>query len=159
MQSCSKCGLEKELTSFYKNKKNKNGLSKKCKGCDDVRLKLWNKNNPEKKRVYNKIAAKIYRDKHKHKATWKYNKRIRDIKRIFGISDEELKNLTEKQNNRCAICNKVFIKTPHIDHIMRYNKVIVRGLLCSNCNTAIGLLEENYVLILNAAKYVQENES
>jgi hypothetical protein len=157
MQCCTTCGVEKELKDFYKNKKRKNGHSSKCKVCDDKRLKAWNKNNPELKKEYSRIAAKKYREAHKHEASFKYKKRLRDVKLRFGLSDQGLKDLLIKQNNRCGICNKVFIKTPHVDHIVRYNKVIIRGLLCSNCNTAIGLLEENHILILNAAKYVQEN--
>ena len=44
-----------------------------------------------------------------------------------------------------------------IDHNHVNNKV--RGLLCSNCNCAIGLLGDSPVIINRALEYLQEAET
>jgi uncharacterized protein YccT (UPF0319 family) len=37
-------------------------------------------------------------------------------------------------------------------------KRMSRGLLCSQCNTAIGLLQDSVVRMQSAIKYIQEHE-
>lgn len=62
----------------------------------------------------------------------------------------------ELQQNKCAICFKDFLEMkvrPAIDHNHITGKF--RGLLCSNCNTALGLLKENQETILNALNYLK----
>lgn len=62
----------------------------------------------------------------------------------------------KKQNNVCAICFKseltVRNKNLAVDHCHKTG--IIRGLLCSNCNRAIGLLKDNVVIIKSALKYL-----
>lgn len=156
MKSCSKCGIEKEEILFYKNTKQKDNLSTKCKSCDDLRIKEWNVTHVEQKKEYSRKAAKKYRDKNKNFPAFKYKKRLRAIRLKFGLSEEGLNELIKKQKNHCAICHDMFVKTPHVDHIIKDYKIVIRGLLCSNCNTAIGLLRDNPTIIRRAAKYVQD---
>ena len=156
MYRCSGCELQKDIEEFYKNKSRPSGISSKCKQCDNERIKIWNEKNIDKKREYSKKASKKYREAHKHEPQWKYKKRIRDVRLRFGLSEEGLNNLIKEQKNCCAICKKPFVKTPHVDHIEVDNKIIVRGLLCSNCNTSIGLLSDDPTIIKRAAKYVKE---
>lgn len=47
MKVCSKCGEEKELEEFHKNKSSKDGLQSRCKVCVREYLKQWRENNPE----------------------------------------------------------------------------------------------------------------
>lgn len=58
MKKCCKCKDQKELTEFYKNKAQKDGLSTVCKDCDKAASLLWAKNNPEKINARNAIWAK-----------------------------------------------------------------------------------------------------
>jgi hypothetical protein len=58
MKKCCKCKDQKELTEFYKNKAQKDGLSTVCKYCDKAASLLWAKNNPEKINARNAIWAK-----------------------------------------------------------------------------------------------------
>jgi len=71
---------------------------------------------------------------------------------------------SKKQKNLCAICGlpetdyqQYGVKNLAIDHNHRTKKV--RGLLCSKCNRALGLLNVDNLGILNlqmAIKYLQE---
>jgi hypothetical protein len=77
----------------------------------------------------------------------------------FGITREQFQELCKKQNNRCAICGEFepgfrdgVRKELAIDH----NKITGknRGLLCSRCNTAIGLMREDIGILQKAIDYL-----
>lgn len=75
------------------------------------------------------------------------------VKKEYGLSQIEVAKMLANQNFECEIC-KVNIKTKyHIDHCHKTGKV--RSLLCSRCNQAIGLLDEDQSKIQNAADYIK----
>jgi hypothetical protein len=47
-KTCTKCNELLELSYFYKDKRNKDGLNTSCKKCDDIRNKNYYYNNREK---------------------------------------------------------------------------------------------------------------
>jgi hypothetical protein len=51
MKACSKCKVEKEVTAFSKDKQKKDGLSYKCKPCDQAANAEWVANNKERMAV------------------------------------------------------------------------------------------------------------
>jgi hypothetical protein len=55
--------------------------------------------------------------------------------------------------SKCFICSEKSKLV--IDHCHNNNKV--RKLLCSNCNTALGLFKENIKTIKNAIKYIEDH--
>lgn len=60
----------------------------------------------------------------------------------YGLSNEEFLALVEQQHGSCAICHTSFNERKmHVDHC--HTTGAVRGLLCSQCNRAIGLLGDN----------------
>ena len=46
---CSKCGVEKPLTEFQKNKKNPDGLRSECSLCNAEMYRRWSQRNPYKR--------------------------------------------------------------------------------------------------------------
>jgi hypothetical protein len=77
------------------------------------------------------------------------------IRRNYGITLAEYECLLKSQDGGCAICGK----TPKdegrrlaIDHCHRTGNV--RGILCANCNQAIGLFNDSVTRIINASEYV-----
>ena len=69
---------------------------------------------------------------------------------------EEHQKLFEKQQGRCAICNKhqsELNKEISIDHSHKTGKV--RGLLCNNCNSGIGYFNDNKELLIKAISYLE----
>jgi hypothetical protein len=77
--------------------------------------------------------------------------REQKLKKHYGMSEQDYNALLEKQEGRCAICNNY--RKLVVDHCHQYGTV--RALLCSNCNSAIGLLAENPFTIKAAAAYVE----
>lgn len=80
-----------------------------------------------------------------------------DLKRFYGVTLDWYKQTLEQQRFCCAICGK-----PESENTQRNGKPLnlsvdhchttglVRGLLCNNCNRAIGMLNHN-IDVLNAA--------
>ena len=100
------------------------------------------------------------------KRTVEYNHRHRpkrkdqSLQRHYGIGLEEYNKLFEEQNGGCAICGT---ETPggkwknfHIDHDHETKKV--RGLLCSQCNTALGLIKEDIHTLKSMIQYLESHE-
>lgn len=140
----------------------------------------WHKENPEYARAYaamyrkknpEKIAAysKMYREKNRESLEEKSSKyRIQYPEKTkgrqqkwrlkqLGVTTEDYNKMFDEQNGKCAICGKhqIELKRPlHIDHCHKTKKV--RGLLCSNCNTGIGLLQEDIENLRCAILYLNK---
>ena len=139
LRTCTICKETKSIKYFRKRKwKNylgvRLGYSSQCKTC----LKLLRKKRIEQE----KQDIEKFRQKH----------RLQNIKTMYGLSKEQYERLLSKQKGCCAICNKEFVKTPHVDHNHLTGKV--RGLLCHLCNTSLGGFGtiEN---LINAIKYIK----
>ena len=68
-------------------------------------------------------------------------------KHKFGLSHQEQNELLAKP---CGICMG---KATHIDHDHATGKV--RGGLCRNCNTGLGMFKDSPELLLQAIEYVK----
>ena len=78
------------------------------------------------------------------------------LKRTYNISLEEYNTMLEKQDNCCAICSKnVTLLTSKlaVDHNHKTNET--RGLLCINCNTALGGFKDDIIIIEKALNYLK----
>ena len=97
----------------------------------------------------------------------KYHKTYYKMKN-YEISNQSFERLMLEQDNRCAICGLKFDEIystydyphqrydPDIDHDHMTGKV--RGLLCLNCNRALGRCNENSLILINAVRYLQRNK-
>lgn len=79
----------------------------------------------------------------------------------FGITIEDYKRMSQEQNGVCAICGKPetildprrgILKRLVIDHDHDTGKI--RGLLCHNCNSGIGMLQDKQEIVQKAADYL-----
>lgn len=104
--------------------------------------------DPEKQREYRKANPEQFK--------------AYTLKRDYGISLEAYSALLVKQNGCCAICNAANgsersnnngRKVLAVDHV--HSTGAVRGLLCSLCNQALGLLLERPDLFRKAADYLE----
>ena len=80
-----------------------------------------------------------------------------ELKRKYGISEEEYEAILESQGGCCAGCGT---KTPTgkwgvfaVDHC--HDTGVVRGLLCNECNRGIGLLKDDPHLLRILANYLE----
>lgn len=75
-----------------------------------------------------------------------------DLKRRYGLTIEERAALLEKQGGVCAIC---FCDDPtDVDHCHSTGKV--RGILCRQCNTALGLFKDDTARLAQAVVYLND---
>lgn len=77
----------------------------------------------------------------------------------YGHTYAQLAEILSAQANKCAICEthlKDLGKGPNLGHVDHCHKTgVVRGILCSNCNRAIGLLGDDPWILKNAALYLK----
>ena len=90
-----------------------------------------------------------------------FNKRRNSIlKTKFGITLDQYNDMLKEQNYRCMVCNQVEtrrgnkggIRSLAVDHCHTSGKI--RGLLCGNCNVALGLLNEDRDRIYKLLEYI-----
>ena len=104
-----------------------------------------------------KATEIAYRQAYKAKHPYWYKKwKLRQ----YGLTLEQFEELLRAQNNRCRICSQEFSTKgrfrPCVDHCHSVGHV--RGLLCQNCNTAIGLLSNSVTRVERLLKYLRQEE-
>lgn len=144
LRQCRVCGRLKPLTDFHlvacRNRRRPwVGRLRKCKACTA---------EYEKSRMT--IADVRAR---KLKAV-----REHDLKTKYGLSLQDVDRMVTEQAGRCLICLGELGagKTPHVDHCHVTQQV--RGVLCRNCNTAIGMLGDDVANVLRAADYLLQRD-
>jgi hypothetical protein len=105
---------------------------------------------------YDRDIAKnaLYREKY-------YNKDRafdRYIKNTYGWDLAKYNEVLASQGGVCAICSSppLAYKRHHIDHCHTTGKV--RGILCNNCNTALGGFRDSPDNLRRAALYLERNK-
>lgn len=92
-------------------------------------------------------------EKNRQKKLWmrRYN-----LKKVYNLSMLEYELMIVKQEGRCAICGTPeSTKRLSVDHCHKTKTKTVRGLLCTQCNVAIGLFKENPQILLKAIEYLK----
>jgi hypothetical protein len=80
MKLCHKCGIEKEINLFYKNRTTKDGYRADCKSCYNIYIKKWNELNPGKHTQYDATWQNRNPGRVKEKGDrWKANNRERHL--------------------------------------------------------------------------------
>jgi hypothetical protein len=138
MKKCVKCGEEKDLELFAKGGKYKDGRRGTCKKCHSEYMTKYYKDNPEKARTLNKI------DKN-----WKRH----------HLSEEKYNELLSIYDGKCHSCKSNVATNIDHDHSccnkQRSCGKCVRGVLCNQCNTALGLLSDDRQKIIKLLEYIK----
>ena len=118
--------------------------------------KLWREKNREKNNAYHRdyYHNVIKKNPKQLKAKLALGTWVRR-KAKYGMARDEYEALVLNQKGRCAICKKTVGDALRVDHDHETGKI--RALLCNNCNTAIGLLEENTETLANAIEYLKQH--
>ena len=144
MKTCKRCGVKQPLSNFYLKKQSY--YNSYCKECDKQVSKESKSKNPNKYKSLKKTWSEKNPDYMKD-----YN-----LKKNYGISKEQYDEMLTNQNNSCAICNISFEKVRAcVDH--NHTTGLVRSILCSPCNTSLGLLKENKDIIKEALNYLEKH--
>lgn len=97
----------------------------------NARLRAWHAANPERRRF----------------------QRLKDR---LGMSQQEYEVLFDSQGGACAICKNLNWngKTPNVDHDHITGKI--RGILCHNCNTALGRIMDDPKIAQAMGDYIKK---
>ena len=79
-----------------------------------------------------------------------YYKPHEKTRRQLGITEQEFNQLM--LTDHCEICGVTLVKKKCIDHCHDTEKV--RGVLCNNCNTALGLVKDNTEVLSRMINYL-----
>ncbi len=86
---------------------------------------------------------------------WREANPDEQLKRNYGITREERDALFAAQGFKCAVCrtdDPGAKRDWNVDHCHSTGRV--RGVLCHNCNVALGLLHDNKQTLANAILYL-----
>lgn len=120
-----------------------------------ARMKLWREKNIDQYRA----RSRAYRERNreeieaKRREQRKLNpKYFNDQKRRskYGLEAEQYDAMLKSQKHCCAVCGEK--RKLVVDHNHQTNAV--RELVCSPCNTAIGLLQEDTKRIWRVVEYL-----
>lgn len=134
-QYCPACEVNKTFDNFYKDKRGKNGLTRRCKAC-------WSK-----KSYYSRTRSPESIDKN----YW------RVATNRYGITKDEFYVMLESQGNKCKICKREAdtYRRLTIDH--DHNTGKIRGILCGQCNSGLGLFKDDVYIMKEAIRYIKES--
>ncbi len=172
MKKCSTCGVEKPLSEFHKRTKSADGHSFICKDCMNARQRAYRRSpafNSDEARA--KRSAYYYANKDHIKqreasrhAEAPHIRRNQVLRKKFGIGVDEYEAMLKEQDGLCAICrlperaintSTGGVASMPVDHDHQTGKI--RGLLCSHCNRAIGLFQDNPEILKSAINYLERN--
>jgi hypothetical protein len=133
MKICSKCGEQKPLKEFSKDKRVKSGLKSWCKSCINLGARKWKQNNSKKVKNLHLLSR-------------------------YGITLEIKNKMISEQHGRCAICKGSLDNGlhTHTDHC--HNSGKIRGILCNHCNRGLGEFKDNKQTLQNAIQYLTTHQ-
>ena len=129
---CNGCQQERLLTEFPPGPA-AYGRCSKCRRCKLNKVKEYQRKNP--------LVTLAHR------------------LRRFGLTVPHYDELNLQQEGKCAICAQPFSSSRarrlSVDHDHKTGKV--RGLLCFNCNTGLGKLQDSADILRRAAAYLENS--
>lgn len=123
---CPGCGEVKKLEAFCRNRRSKDGRATYCKPCHNKR------GRETRKRLYG-------------------GSRYHHLKRRYGITPAEVDEMIRQQGGLCAACRKR--PATQVDHDHKTGRV--RGILCLNCNAALGAFKDDPRIVWAAIEYLE----
>lgn len=132
---CNQCGEEKDTDEFRPDSRLARGHQAKCIECQ------------------RQNASSQFKER---KSTPEIAKQMRDSRLLkeYGVTASEYDKMVKDQEGKCKICGRLCERL-EVDHDHRTH--VVRGLLCNPCNQALGLFQDNPLILEAAAKYLRED--
>ncbi|WP_369388233.1 endonuclease VII domain-containing protein [Streptomyces sp. CG1] len=175
VKRCSRCKQYKPRAAFARNKAMRDGLQVYCRECAAAyhQQRQVAKGRSVRPRVEVPLGHKYCRTcgETKPHSEWTRNSSASDglatlckackavkgrqhhLKRNYGLTETERDAVIVSQRGLCAIC--LAAPPVHVDHCHKTGRV--RGVLCFNCNSAIGKLGDNPDAVRRAAAYLEGN--
>jgi len=129
-QICRICKSEKNLNEFEKSKDYDSGYTRRCKTCTNNVKYIYRNENLDRVRKQARDSAK---------RNYLISGKSRNLMYKYGITLDDYNRILKEQNYTCKTC---FSTTKLVvDHCHISNKV--RGILCDDCNLALGKIKDN----------------
>ncbi|BAC74391.1 endonuclease VII domain-containing protein [Streptomyces avermitilis] len=173
VKRCVRCGECRPRAAFARRRSNLDGLQRHCRECasDYHRARQESLGKKVRPKVEvpegHKLCLKCGEVKpwsawHRNatasdglstrcKACRAVEGRAGHLKRHYGLTEAERDEMVASQMGICVICLKA--PAAHVDHCHRTGSV--RGVLCFNCNSAIGKLGDDPDAVRRAAAYLE----
>ncbi len=175
MKQCITQGCD-GVSGFGSNRAAKDGLSRSCKDCVNKRAKEYRdkhpwvernaqrlqrekrkKLNPDGVKEYNRLYMRKRRAEQRRQGNTKSLEQLqkqRDyaLRWKYGITLAQFEQMQQEQSSQCKICRRDD-RELYVDHC--HASGIVRGLLCTQCNTAAGLIADSPETAQNMADYLR----
>ncbi|WP_460349056.1 endonuclease VII domain-containing protein [Actinoallomurus acanthiterrae] len=126
MKYCPQCEETKPVSEFGRNRSTSTGLTAYCKPC------------------HNQIMAEIKANKHGSVRSY-------HLKRRYGLTEQEVEELSRRHGDLCLIC--LHRRSLHVDHDHATGEV--RGMLCFSCNGALGQFKDDPTVMRRAVDYLE----
>lgn len=150
-KECKHQGRQQALDRFCKRPGVGDGYRSWCKDCYAECKRLVYAAHPERE----KSKAKAWRKANPSKM--KEIQERSDLKRHYQLSEAEYQKRLRSQGGLCAIHKgpqRGRGKRLHVDHDHKTNQI--RGLLCGNCNSALGFIKDNPEVAEAIARYLRD---
>ena len=121
----------------------------RARGMCDKCYRQWWRSNPDNQA--------IERERGRIAQQAKYQARPRSERRAiilskYGITPDDYDLILEQQDNRCAACHGYSNRVLEVDHCHETGKI--RGLLCHNCNSALGHAKDDVNRLWDLVEYL-----
>lgn len=124
----------------------------------------WDEENKEKKKrskaewdAKNPEARQRHMEKLKRERPEYFKEK--HLQYQYGMSADQYASMVIDQNNSCATCGKPAEETHRkrlfVDHCHKTGKI--RGLLCQQCNTALGMVDDDVQRLSSLISYLIEH--
>jgi hypothetical protein len=149
-KTCRRCGESKPLddSNFYKRKSARDGFYNICIACAKSETKDWKETLSEEQ---------------------KYRYRRAEQSAIYGLTLEQFEEMVAAQANVCYLCGgtsqtgRKSDRHLSVDHNRKCCDRVgscgkcVRKLLCTKCNSALGLVNDNIDLLKTMIAYLEDH--
>lgn len=135
MKLCKSCNKIKEAADFNPRSDHPKYLRSHCKECCSKKgLERYRKLKPTRLAI-----ARRYQ-----------------LKKLYGITPEQVEEMRAKQKGCCGSCQEPYTEL-HVDHDHLTGKV--RQLLCRSCNNGLGCFMDDVSRLEKAIEYLKRNSS
>lgn len=129
---CPRCDQTKDRAEFGVRK---NGYSRShCRDCETTSFRKWREVNGPTTQARNRRVA---------------------LDRWFKLTEDDYRSMLAAQSGGCAICGREAgdaKRRLYVDHC--HETGLIRGLLCANCNTGLGMFADNQERMMKAIEYL-----
>jgi hypothetical protein len=159
LRRCRRCNEIKKRDHFGRQKNSPSGRSHHCHPCivkrSDVNERKRKARDPEKYLEQKRQARSRYiaRAKRADPAAYRSSWRAGQLRQRYQLSEHDFDVMFALQDGRCAICMTPTSNKWCTDH--DHASGVVRGVLCNNCNLAIGLFRDDPDVLHQAQIYLR----